>query len=122
MTTAAFTIEPLMAQLVRCLEGMRFPLTTETAVQAAIGETLEREGIAYLREHRFSAADRVDFWCAPVAIEVKLRGAKRGIYRQCERYCEHAEVGALILASLVPLNLGRLSKPVAVVNLGRAWL
>jgi len=111
-----------LADLARLLEGERFPLTTEKTLQSAIAAALTAAGIPFVREHRFSPEDVVDFWCAPVAIEVKIQGPKRAIYRQCERYCRHADVEALILATTVPLNLDRLVKPAAVVNLGRAWL
>lgn len=122
MTTPSIAAPEALSQLAGVLEARRFPLAAEKALQSAIAEAFTCAGIAFEREHRFSARDVVDFWCPPVAVEVKLQGRKRAIYRQCERYCAHEAVEALILATAFPLSLERLSKPARVVHLGRAWL
>lgn len=105
------------------------PLSSESACQQAI-ETLLAEhmpGVEILREHRLSSRDRPDFFAPAegVAIEVKVggRGQQRNaIVRQLDRYAEHDQVKALVLVTGVAMPAIRLSKPVHVVSLGRAWL
>jgi hypothetical protein len=56
-----------------------------------------------------------------VAIEVKIGGSRRAIYRQLERYCLHERVGGIILATNVamtlPVDINH--KPTAIAHLGR---
>lgn len=64
-------------------------------------------------------------WTVPgIAVEVKINGSRRDIYRQCERYCVHPEVVGLVLATVragaLPATIA--GKPALVVSLGRAWL
>lgn len=108
--------------LANFLNGHRFRLTTERALQDDIETAFQTAELAYRREHRLPGAGIVDFMVGRVAIEAKVAGAKRDIHRQCARYADHADVDALILATTVTMPLPSLSVPALVVNLGRAWL
>lgn len=114
----------LAVQIVALLQSRRLPLADEKELQAAIGDQLMLESLTYQREVRLGPADVVDFMVHDVAIEVKIKGSKRNVYRQCERYCSHARVGALILATNYMLGFPATinGKPCFVANLGRAWL
>jgi hypothetical protein len=59
-----------------------------------------------------------------VGMEVKIKGSKREMYRQCERYCLHERVSALILATNVATGMPATinGKPVFVALLSRGWL
>lgn len=112
------------AEIIAFLERRRFPLRTEEECQRMIADQFRYAGVDCDREVRLSPEDIVDFMIGGVAIEVKLRGQRREIYRQCERYCEHPEVTALILATNASMGLpARIKdKPVFIANLGKAWL
>ncbi len=114
----------------------RLPLSDEKALQAAIGEVLGMEHVPFVREVRLDGEgkDIVDFMAGPgallqplepaCAIEVKIGGSRRAIYRQIERYCAHAQVAEIVLATNVPMSLPFevLGKRTAVAHLSRGWL
>lgn len=106
------------------IRATRLPAGPEKAVQAAIGDALTRAGIAHRREVRLSAADVIDFMVGGLGVEVKIKGARRAILRQLERYAAHEEVAALALVSSVAMGLPAAinGKPVDIVSMGRAWL
>ena len=105
-------------------------------MQSDIAAALMAADIPFEREYRLSAEDIPDFlipcpraltqW---VAIECKLKGRggaprKIDIYRQLERYAQHPEVAAVILASNLsmglPPEIG--STPVYAASLSKGWL
>lgn len=106
----------------------RFDLTTEQATQAGIERLLLMEYAPSLisREHRLGPGDRPDFLVAgAIVVEVKGHRHQQGpVLRQLGRYAAYPEVEAILLATSramrMPAELG--GKPVAVINLGRAWL
>lgn len=108
----------------RVLSLSRFPLNSEKDLQAAIEAHFNYLGVEYSREHNLGDGDIVDFMVGAVAVEVKIKGARRAIYRQCERYAAHDNVEAILLVTNVamgfPPEIG--GKPTAVLHLGRAWL
>lgn len=112
------------AALVRLIEGWRLPLSHEKRLQEALADEFTALGIAFKREVRLGAGDVVDFMLGDVAIEMKIKGARREIFRQVKRYCKHESVGALVLVTRVcmwlPATVER--KPCFVASLGRAWL
>ena len=126
----------LCAALVRLLARSRVALSSEKAMQSDIAAALMAADIPFEREYRLSAEDIPDFlipcpralaqW---VAIECKLKGRggaprKIDIYRQLERYAQHPEVAAVILASNLsmglPPEIG--STPVYAASLSKGWL
>ncbi|RAI45273.1 hypothetical protein [Rhodoplanes roseus] len=117
------------------LRGERYPFGSEIGLQNAIEATFRRFGLVFEREKRLGPGDIVDFYvpvlappgAAPphgIAVEVKLHGGRRDVYRQCERYCLHPDVVGLVLATVRPGALPPIiaGKPARVVDLGRAWL
>lgn len=108
----------------RVLSGVRFPLSNEKLLQAAIEEEFDANGVAHIREHRLSSHDVVDFLVGGVAVECKVKGGRRDTYRQLERYAGHDAVDELILVTNVPTGMPAEinGKPVYVLNLAKAWL
>ncbi len=113
------------------LQRHRLPLSDEKRLQVAMLAVLEADGLTVRREVNLGDGDIVDFLVITevmplrgVAIEVKIKGSRRRIYRQIERYCGHAEVGEIVLATNVAMTLPATigGKPAFVANLGRAWL
>lgn len=117
--------ETSRAYLVDVLTSHRLPLADEKELQAEIAKAFTSLGIAHRREVRLGDRDIVDFlvW-DDTAIEVKIKGPARAIYRQVERYCGYDAVGSLVLATLKPIGMPDTvaGKPVSVAELGRGWL
>ena len=110
--------------IIRLIETRRLPLTSEKRLQAALAEEFAGAGIAAEREVDLGYGDIIDFMIGPIGLELKIRGQRRAIFRQCERYCGHERVGTLILATNAAMGLpARIGdKPVHVVSLARGWL
>lgn len=111
-------------EIIRILSGTRFPLSNEKLLQAAIEEEFDAHGVEHLREHRLSDADIIDFTVGRIGLEVKIKGTKREIFRQVERYAVHDIIDEIILATNVPMGMPAEinGKAVHVFNLSRAWL
>lgn len=118
-------MENTINELINLLSSYQFPLSTESQTQDSIEKVLIEKGVSYLREHRFSPKDRVDFFIDGVAVEVKInKGQAEAIYRQCKRYCQHDEVKALILVSNRAMGFPEEidGKPCYYISLGKSWL
>ena len=61
---------------------------------------------------------------AQVGVEVKIKGQKRAIYKQCVRYCEFDQIKTLLLVTNKSMGFPEQinGKDCYVLNLGRAWL
>jgi len=113
------------AQIVDLLTSHRLTLSDEKALQEEMAAVFLKADLAFRREVRLSADDRVDFLVNEAcAVEVKIKGSRRAIFRQLERYCEHDQVCELVLATNIPMGLPDdiCGKPVAIANLARGWL
>lgn len=111
--------------IVRLIQRRALPLGDEKILQAQMAHEFTTAGIIFEREKHLSHSDIVDFLTdAGIAIEVKIKGGKFEIYRQCERYCMHEEVRALVLATAVAMALPTTinGKPAMIASLGRGWL
>lgn len=128
MTQGALQIEPIRLEaenIVRLIQSSALPLRGEKRLQEEISNLLTSHNIEHDREWRLSDEDIVDFrFASGLVMEVKLKAPKRAIYRQCERYCKHSEVNALILATATatgfPPDIN--DKPCWVASLGSGWL
>lgn len=117
-------------QLVALIGRHRLPLHDEKATQGALESLLLERNIAFEREKRLGAGDRVDFFVAPdssgggIAVELKLRAPRRGIYKQLKRYAGYPAVRALVLVTATAMGLPPeiQGKPSYYVSLGRAWM
>lgn len=76
------------------------------------------------REYRLGDGDIVDFFGEGIAVEVKLKGSRRAIFNQLERYAGHESVASVLLVTNVPTGMPSQikGKPVRVFNIGLAWL
>ncbi|WP_421849838.1 hypothetical protein [Oricola sp.] len=116
-------MEPVQA-IASDLERFRVSLRAEKATQADIARCLDTIGRAYQREVRLDAKNVIDFLVDGIGIEVKLKGVKRNVLRQCRRYCAFEEIRGLILFTNLAMGLPAdlHGKPVMVVSAGRAHL
>lgn len=115
---------PTPQAVVAALASGRFSLAREKETQAEIASAFGRLAIGYQREVDLGDRNIIDFLLGSIGIEVKIGGAKRAIFAQCQRYCETGKLSALILATNVAIGFPRTlaGVPCYVVSLGRAWL
>ncbi len=85
--------------VVSALNSKRLPVNSEKELQAEIEKLFIQSGIKYEREYRLDANNIPDFFIDGVAIEVKIKGSKKAIYKQCERYCGFDQTKALLLVT-----------------------
>lgn len=118
------TTRVLVPAIIRLIETRRLPLSSEKRLQAVLADEFARAGIAADREVDLGDGDIIDFMIGDVGLELKIKGQRRAIFRQCERYCGHERIGALVLATNAAMGLpGSIGgKPVHVVSLSRGWL
>lgn len=123
---------PLMHALVECLRVGRFPLEDEKQTQNAIWRALmfaQNDGrlarsCKIEREVRI-AAGIIDFRIDDVGIEVKIKGQPAAIVRQIKGYTAEPSISGIILITSKPVPLCPTmirDKPIAVVDMTRAWL
>ncbi len=111
--------------IVQLLRSSTIDLSNEKRAQADVEKVLTFAGIAFQREVRLSSEDVVDFFVEGVALELKLKGAKKKeVYRQLCRYAKHPSVTVLVLASNLSMGLPAVieGKDAYFVKLGEAWL
>lgn len=114
----------LRAHIIELLTSHRLSLSDEKDLQAEISDVFEAAALDFEREVRLGAHDIVDFMVEGIAVEVKIKGSRRAIYRQLERYCGYDAVAGIVLATNVPMALpiDICGKPTAIAHLGRGWL
>ncbi|MDA4845984.1 hypothetical protein [Hoeflea poritis] len=111
-------------EIVKLLQPHRFLIGSETTVQNQVASVLDGAGIDYSREHRLDRKNRIDFLSGSTGIEIKIKGAKRGIYRQIKRYCAFDEVTEIVLLTGVAIGMPDQinGRPIHIVSLGAAWI
>jgi hypothetical protein len=114
----------MIEQVLNILSSNRFPLEKEKETQTIMEVRFAEKGIKYNREHRLDADNIPDFFIDGIAIEIKIKGNAKKIYKQCERYCKFDEVKYLVLATNRSMGFPKEinGKPCYFVNLGKAWL
>ena len=112
------------AELTLHLRRARLPVSSEHALQQALGSALTQIGVDWQPEARLGAGERIDFLVGRIGIEAKTRYPKRSIFRQLERYARYETIDALILVTGTAMGLpAELSgKPLYYVSLGRSAL
>ena len=118
-------VDGMIRSVVDLIRAARIDLSNEKRAQADLERLLTEAGIPFEREVRLTESDIVDFMVEGIAIEVKLRGArKKDVYRQLCRYASHPQVISLLLASNMSMGLPAQieGKDAYFVKLGEAWL
>ncbi len=108
---------------IKAIKGKRLNLTNEKTTQAEIYELIKDMG--FVREFHLNDKDIPDFFHKiGIVIEVKIKGSKMEIYRQCERYCQSDKVTGLILCTKKPMGFPKEinGKPCYFISLSAAWL
>jgi hypothetical protein len=106
------------------LGKQRFMLDNEKAVQRGIEDIFIAANIPYDREFMLDKHSIPDFMLNGICVEVKIKGSKREIFKQLERYSLSELVTHIILVTNVSMGLPSdiNGKPAYLLNLSRAWL
>ncbi len=87
----------VVENVIRILNSKRLNLNSEKELQKEIENLFVDKGLVHQREYRLDENNIPDFFIDGVAIEIKIKGAKKAIYKQCERYCNFEQTKALLL-------------------------
>lgn len=114
-----------MQRIASILTAARLPLVDEKRTQIALGHALRLAGVEHVREAPLSGSDIPDFTLRDgMIIEVKLKGSRKAVYRQLERYASHDTVRSIVLATarsmFLPESIN--GKPALAVSLSAGWL
>lgn len=108
------------------ISKLKLNLTVESVAQIQIEVALLRKGFSFTRHIEFDDKNIPDFFDQEtgITIEVKLKGQKMAIYRQCARYCKFDQVKEIILVSNRAMKIPKtiLGKPAHFFHIGKAWL
>jgi predicted AAA+ superfamily ATPase len=118
-------------ELIQQLRKRKFMFTTEKVLQGELEKffrTVKSNPLKVRREYYLDQQNKniIDFFFIDegIGIEVKIKGSKRSIYNQLERYSKFEQIKVLILitnkAMGVPETLN--NKDVYVHNISLAWL
>lgn len=111
-------------EVIQLLSKYQFSLDTEEALKIQMAEVLTANGVPFIKEHFLDKKNKPDFLIFDFAIECKISGSAKSIYRQCLRYCEFPAVKGLVLITNKALGFPEElnGKPAYVVNTGKSWL
>lgn len=111
--------------VVKALQGQKFPVSSETALQMAIEARLVEIEAEFEREYRLDDKNRIDFMISGgIGLEAKTRYPRKAIYRQLQRYAAIDEVKSLILVTGTAMGMPPAlnGKPIYFVSIGLGWL
>jgi hypothetical protein len=116
----------MIEKLFAILSKHRFSLEKEKETQLEIAALLKNKDIDFTREFILDKESTIDFMFEEqgIGMEVKIKGGKRAIYRQCERYCSFDKIKTLILVTGRSMGMPKEinNKPIYLINLSAAWL
>lgn len=116
----------MLSDFYKKILSSRLTLHNEKELQAQIEKMLIACELKFMREYRLDSSNIPDFFLPDeaMAVEIKIKGGARKIYKQCERYCAFPEVQKLLLITNrsmgFPAQIN--SKDCIIINIGKAWL
>lgn len=81
----------------KILLSYRFNFSTEEELQNAVEAVLRENNIDFVREHKLSDQDRIDFLLGSTGLEIKIGFSYADVVRQLHRYAQSKEIDELIL-------------------------
>ena len=89
--------QKIINEILSLIDQYKIIFKDEKDLQQKIEKILNSNNIEFQREHDLGDLGIVDFFKDGVAFEIKIKGQKKAIYRQCRRYLEHDSVKSLVL-------------------------
>lgn len=114
----------MIFEIIRILSSARLPLDDEKKLQLSIIELFDKYNIPYQREYILDSANVPDFFIDGIAIEIKIKGNAKKIYKQCERYCRFDQVKQIMVVTNRSMGFPQQisGKDCYVIKLGKSWL
>lgn len=115
----------LIHEVYQLLTRARLTLNNEKKLQREIKVLLSAHfGDRLESEKRLDPKNIIDFFLPGLGIEVKVKGNKKEIYKQCVRYCEFDEIQSLILVTGIMTGFPEEvnGKNCYILKLSQAWL
>lgn len=103
----------------------RLTLNNEKKLQAELKQLLSESFPGQVEdEKRLDQKNIIDFFIQGIGIEVKVKGTRKEIYKQCVRYAQFPEIKSIILITGVTTGFPEEinGKSCYILNLSRAWL
>lgn len=116
-------LEENIKLLLERLSKRRFSIHDEKRLQVELMTSMSAlHGVK--SEFGLNAKDIIDFFWEGIGVEVKVKGGKKQIYRQLERYASHHSVKAIVLVTSLTMGLPKTiqGKPAYLIKLSQAWL
>jgi len=112
-------------RIVAACERSRINVSTEDSAHLSLSKALRAQGMVVEDEVRLSPKDRIDLLIGTVGVEVKIKGQRRDIYHQLQRYAASDRIEALVLVTSAPWpatirEIG--GKPFFNASLSVGWL
>lgn len=107
-------------------KNTRFNFQTEKQTQAELEQKLLQLQCIFDREPYFDEKNIPDFFFPEtgLCVEIKIKGGRKQIYKQLERYSNFDQVKHILLMTnksmLLPAVINQ--KPTSILNMGKAWL
>jgi len=98
-TDESATLARQLERIVEVLLRHRFRFSCEKDLQRGVEQALISCGLSLVREKVLSEGERADFWVAPIAVEVKIKGGLSVVTRQLMRYADLPMVEAVVLVT-----------------------
>lgn len=106
------------------LSSSRLSVQDEKETQQQIEKVFMDNHVNYEREFKLDSKNIPDFFIDGIAIELKIKGQAKKIYKQCERYCQFEQVKELILITNRSMGFPSYvnGKSCYIIKIGKAWL
>lgn len=112
-------------RIVAICDRSQINVSTEGAAHIALSKALRAQGMEVEDEVLLNPKDRIDLLVGSVGVEVKIKGQRRDIFRQLERYAASDRIAVLVLVTSTPWpatirEIG--GKPFFHASLSLGWL
>lgn len=113
-----------LEKIMNILMSYQFPMNTEKELQSSINSIFIENNLNISKEFYLDSNSIVDFFVNGIAIEIKIKGSAKSIYRQCERYCSFDNVNSFILVSSKAMGFPKEinGKPCYYINISNNFL
>jgi hypothetical protein len=87
-------------KIMSIVSSYNYASNNEKELQLLIYNSLIKHNINVEREYNLAPYGNIDFFYNGIGFELKIKGQKKAIYRQCRDYCEHEDIKSLVLLTV----------------------